>query len=99
MPAWATRHIDALKRGDAVTFRPHGLSMAGLIESGQLVTVVPRANRVPAKGDVVLCKVKGRQYLHLVKAVDHKKGVLIGNNRGDENGWTSLAQVYGFWVP
>lgn len=45
-----------------------------------------------AVGDVVLCKVKGRVFLHLVKAVD-KSRVLIGNNKGYTNGWTGT--VYG----
>lgn len=70
--------------------------MRGLIESGALVTVEPRATRAPAKGDIVLCKVNGQQYLHLVKAEGSGSRYLIGNNRGGINGWTSLEQIYGF---
>ena len=44
------------------------------------------------KKDIVLCKVKGNHYLHLVKAVG-KKRVLIGNNHGHINGWTK--NIYG----
>jgi hypothetical protein len=69
--------------------------MTGLVNSGDLVTVEPRGERLPAKGDIVLCKVMGNQYLHLVKAVDGNR-VQIGNNRGGINGWTSLAQIYGY---
>ena len=31
---WATAHIDSLRRGEAVQFRPRGNSMAGKINSG-----------------------------------------------------------------
>jgi hypothetical protein len=49
-----------------------------------------------SRGDIVLCQVKGHQYVHLVKQLDPvKKLVLIGNNRGRENGWTSYDRVYG----
>lgn len=91
---WATQYIVGLKAGNAVQFRPHGNSMVGIISSGDLVTVEPIQGEDVEVGSVVLCKVKGNEYLHLVKA--KKNGmVLIGNNRGGINGWTSLNQVYG----
>ena len=40
-------------------------------------------------GDVVLCKVNGRHYLHLVKAIQGKR-FQIGNNRGRINGLAGL---------
>lgn len=64
--------------------------MSPKIESGQLVTVEPCETFV--KGDIVLCKVNGKQYLHLVKGVQGDR-YLIGNNKGKINGWTSA--VYG----
>jgi len=45
-------------------------------------------------GDIVLCRVRGREYLHLVKAVQDRR-YLIGNNRGGTNGWVGRAAVYG----
>src|SRR5262245_54907543 len=42
----------------------------------------------------VLCKVNGRQYLHLVKAIDGNR-FQIGNNRGRINGWISAHGIYG----
>jgi hypothetical protein len=42
----------------------------------------------------VLCKVNGRQYLHLVKAVQGGR-FQIGNNRGHVNGWVSASCIYG----
>jgi len=71
--------------------------MTGLINSGDLVTVIPRFDRMPEKGDIALCKVNGNQYLHLVTAVSGKR-VQISNNHGRINGWTSLAQIYGYCV-
>ena len=76
-----------------MSFRPHGNSMADKVESGQLCTVEP-LKEAPEKGDIVLCKVKGRQYLHLVKAVKGGR-FQIGNNKGRINGWVGLASIYG----
>jgi SOS-response transcriptional repressor LexA len=90
--SWATKHIELLKKGTTVQFRPKGNSMSGKIESGQLCTVVPIKVEELSKGDIVLCKVKGNQYLHLVKAIKNNQ-CLIENNKGYENGWTS--QIYG----
>jgi hypothetical protein len=82
--------------GETVRFRPAGSSMAPLIASRDLVTVVPvDATRVEV-GDIVLAKVSGTVYLHLVSAVDPSKGrVQISNNRGRVNGWTNRARVFG----
>lgn len=91
--SWASRHIADLQAGRTVVFRPHGNSMQGRVESGQLCTVAP-LEEPPVPGDVVLCKVNGAQYLHLVKAVQGDR-VQIGNNKGHINGWTSRKQVYG----
>jgi len=68
--------------------------MKGKVNTGDLVTVEPLADRTPQKGDIVLCKVKGRCYLHLVKAVA-KGRFLIGNNRGGTNGWIGSNSIYG----
>ena len=68
--------------------------MRGRIESGQLCTVAPVATHVLNVGDVVLCKVKGHEYLHLIRA---RRGdqFQIGNNRGGINGWISGHAIYG----
>jgi SOS-response transcriptional repressor LexA len=89
---WAESYIAFLQQGTTVSFRPKGHSMAPKVCSGELVTVEPVQLDALSKGDIVLCKVKGKEYLHLVKAVNDGQ-VLIGNNRGRTNGWTS--QVYG----
>lgn len=91
---WAAGHIARLRAGETVSFRPRGHSMRGKIESGQLCTVAPVEPSTIRPGDVVLCKVNGREYLHLVKAVDGSR-FQIGNNRGHINGWIGPAAIYG----
>ncbi len=90
---WATEYIAKLQRGETVQFRPRGHSMRGKIESGQLCTVVPVPEKLQVD-DVVLCKVNGRQYLHLIKAIQGDR-YQIGNNRGRVNGWVSRGGIYG----
>jgi hypothetical protein len=92
---WATNYIAQLQRGETVQFRPRGNSMAGKIESGQLCTVEPVGDPDElAVGDIVLCKVNGAQYLHLVKATQGPR-FQIGNNRGRINGWITAKSIYG----
>jgi hypothetical protein len=68
--------------------------MKGKIESGQLVTVEPLGDRKLQKGDIVLCKVNGSQYLHLIKAIQGDR-YQIGNNIGRINGWIGIGSIYG----
>lgn len=89
--AWADAYVQKLQDGEEVSFRPRGNSMTPKIKSGDLVTVSPDASSLK-KGDIVLCKVKGNQYLHLVTAMDGNR-YQISNNHGFVNGWTS--QIYG----
>src|SRR5438046_654681 len=93
---WATNHIAKLRAGQTVQFRPRGHSMRGRIEAGQLVTVAPAPEKLKV-GDVVLCKVRGAEYLHLIKAVRGDR-YLIGNNRGKINGWTPRSAIFGVCV-
>ncbi len=95
--SWADAYIASLQAGETVQFRPRGNSMQGKIESGQLVTVAPATHPVAA-GSVVLCKVNGSQYLHLVRAVGQDGRYQIGNNKGHVNGWCTAANVYGVVV-
>jgi hypothetical protein len=90
---WASGYIARLSQGETVQFRPRGASMRGRIESGQLCTVVPSKDDLKV-GDVVLCKVNGREYLHLIKAVQGER-YQIGNNRGRINGWVSRNGIFG----
>ncbi len=91
---WATPYIERLRQGETVSFRPRGNSMTGKIDSGQLCTVEPVDPATLKVGDVVLCKVNGREYLHLVKAIQGAR-FQIGNNRGRINGWVSAGAIFG----
>jgi len=92
---WATPYIAKLKNGETVSFRPRGNSMQGKIESGQLCTVEPISDFADLqKGDIVLCKVNGKEYIHLIKAIQGKR-FQIGNNRGRINGWVNTNSIFG----
>lgn len=91
---WATAHIEKLRGGATVSLRPRGNSMSGKIESGQLCTVEPVDHAALTVGDIVLCKVNGREYLHLIKAIQGPR-FQIGNNRGRVNGWVSANAIFG----
>ena len=91
---WATHYIEQLKAGKTVSFRPRGGSMAPKIKSGQLCTVAPVDSAELAVDDIVLCKVRGNEYLHLVKAIQGPR-FQIGNNRGHINGWITATSIFG----
>lgn len=70
--------------------------MVPLIRSRQHVVVAPVDPSKLEVGDIVLARVTGTVYLHLVSAVDQaRKRVQISNNRGRVNGWTSHDRVFG----
>lgn len=83
-------HLEELSKKGITSFRPKGNSMEPRISSGQKVTVV--SGLQIAVDDVVFCRISGRYYVHLVKAIQGNR-FLIGNNHGRINGWTS--QVFG----
>jgi hypothetical protein len=68
------------------------------VESGATVTLTPLGDDGPQVGDIVLVKVHGTVYLHLVKATKgngESRQYQIGNSRGHVNGWASRRSVYG----
>ena len=92
---WATPYIARLREGQTVSFRPRGSSMVPKIHSGQLCTVAPIVDAaVLAVEDIVLCKVRGNEFLHLIKAIQGPR-FQIGNNRGFINGWITANSIYG----
>ncbi len=90
---WAQRAIDDLRDGKETVVIPHGNSMKGLVKSGERVELKPVTEDLKP-GDIVLVRVKGNVYLHLVKAVQGDR-FLIGNNRGGINGWVGSSAIYG----
>jgi hypothetical protein len=91
---WASPYITKLLQGEAVSFRPRGHSMSPKIKSGQLCTVEPVDPAVLQVGDIVLCKVRAAEYLHLIKAIQDGR-FQIGNNRGHINGWIGPKSIFG----
>ena len=88
--------IKDLLDGKITTIKPHGNSMKGKIESGNTVELSPCKPEDLCVGDIVLSKVNGNIYVHLIKAIRKNKNSLqfqIGNNKGGINGWTSI--IYG----
>jgi hypothetical protein len=95
---WANAYIGRLLQGQTTKMRPRGNSMHPRIKSGELVTIEPLENLdTPLrKGDMVLCQVRGSQYVHIISAIRVKMDVTqyqISNNHGKTNGWTS--KVFG----
>ena len=68
--------------------------MTPKVYSGQLVTLQPCATTSLKVDDIVLVRVHGYDYLHLIKAIQGDR-YLIGNNRGHINGWVSKHAIYG----
>jgi SOS-response transcriptional repressor LexA len=93
--SWSKIAISQLQQGKEAKVRPRGHSMTGKVNDGNLVTISPCETDKLEVGDVVLVKVKGAVYLHLIKAKDAQNRFLIGNNRGGINGWASPTAVYG----
>jgi SOS-response transcriptional repressor LexA len=92
--SWAKYAKEGLARGETVQVRPRGHSMKGKVNDGALVTLEPCDPDTLEVGDVVLVRVHGTDYLHLVKAIDRGR-FLIGNNRGGANGWVGQSALFG----
>ena len=85
-----------LRKGETCKVTGIGNSMTPILKSGQSVICEPiKDDTKLGKKDIVLCKVKGHYYLHLIWAVRNDKEYLIGNNHGHPNGWVSRSQIYG----
>ena len=83
----------SIKLGRRVKLKAYGDSMTPLVKHGEIVTVRP-LTVPPQRGDIVLARVNGSWYLHLVSAKRDGQ-VQISNNHGHVNGWTSLKNVVG----
>jgi len=91
---WASAAIELLWQGQVVTLHPRGHSMAGRVNDGDRVTVEPIGERELRVGDGVLVRLHGKEYLHLIKAIQGGR-YQIGNNRGGINGWTGRQAIAG----
>lgn len=69
-----------------------GQSMTPIIKSGETLTF-EKCDEYEI-GDIVFCKVRGRFIdAHKITKKNNKKGYMIANNHGWENGWTRT--IYG----
>jgi len=92
--SWAHHAKEALRRGETVQVRPRGHSMRGKVNDGDLVTLEPCDPDTLSVDDIVLVRVRGTDYLHVVKAINNGR-FLIGNNRGGTNGWVGRHALFG----
>ena len=68
--------------------------MSPRIKAGDRCIVEPVDATEVEVGNIVLCRVRGREYLHLVKAIQDRR-YQIGNNRGHINGWIGPSSIFG----
>src|SRR4051794_34458133 len=92
--SWAKYAIEGLRRGETVKVKPHGNSMRGKVNDGDTVTLEPADPSKLVVGDIVLVRVKGHDYLHLIKAINGAR-FQLGNNRGGISGWVGHKSIYG----
>ena len=86
--------VERLQKGETFVTSEPGNSMTPIIKHRQKHVLAPWVEgSVINIGDIVYCRVKGKLYTHIVKAIDPKKGFQIGNNKGGINGWTKT--IYG----
>jgi hypothetical protein len=95
---WATFAIEKLQKGETVQVKPSGHSMTGRVNHKDLVTLAPCNPDNLQVGDIVLVRVKGNVFLHLIKAIQNHERFLIGNNRGGVNGWVGRNAIYGIAI-
>jgi phage repressor protein C with HTH and peptisase S24 domain len=91
--------IEKLQSGQPVQIRVTGNSMTGKISSGSTVRIEPiPPDATIAVGDIVLARVRGHEYLHLVSAIRGGDEYQISNNHGHVNGWAKRSAIYGRYV-
>jgi len=91
---WVNDALKELAESGHCKIRPHGGSMRGRIESGQLVTIEKVEPSDVLVNDVALVKWNGNYLLHIIIEIREEKAS-IGNNLGKINGWIPLTDVIG----
>jgi hypothetical protein len=95
---WTDIAHKTLINGQSVIVQPRGHSMTGLISDRSQVTLEPYGQDAPGVGDIVLTRVPGRRFRHLVlhRILAQKSGrYLIGNSRGMPDGWVTAQEIFG----
>jgi len=87
---------DLLRQGLIGKITGYGQSMTPILKNGQSVICIPVTDDTElSKNDIVLCKVKGHYYLHLIWSVKTGDRFMIGNNHGRQNGIIGKNNIYG----
>ena len=87
---------EKLREGNVCRVKGIGNSMTPILKSKQDVICIPvTETTILQKRDIVLAKVKGYWYLHIIHAIKNDSLYLIGNNQGHMNGWVSRNGIYG----
>jgi hypothetical protein len=89
-----------LRAGEICKVTGIGNSMTPILKSRQPVICIPVTEETELKKrDIVLCKVNGHFYLHLIWSIKKGKNdtqmFLIGNNHNHANGTISRSQIFG----
>ena len=86
------RVINQLEILGCAHMKVFGNSMLPIIKSGSRLYYETR--EAYEKGDIVFCKI-GSKFIdaHKITKVNKKKGYMISNNNGHDNGWTKT--IYG----
>ena len=84
-----------LMSGEMCYVTGYGNSMTPKLKSGETVIMEPvTSETVLKRGDIVLVKVNGRYYCHLISAIKGNT-FQISNNHKHVNGWVSRNKIYG----
>ncbi|RUM32401.1 MAG: hypothetical protein DSY42_01150 [Aquifex sp.] len=100
MPVSLKKAYEILEREEKVIAIAKGNSMKDYVPNNSIVKIrkfLPEKDTI-RKGTIVLCKVKGKVYLHLVGAVKSygkRKLYRIENARGKVNGWIPEKNIRG----
>lgn len=79
--------ISELAKTGTTIMKVYGNSMTPIIKSGSTLTF-QKCDKYE-KGDVVFCRCRSKFIdAHLITSKDNKRGYLISNNHGHDNGWT-----------
>ena len=88
-----------LRKGKTCKVTGYGQSMTPILKSGQSVICVPvNKETILHKNDIVLCKVKGKYYLHKISAIKNGVSYQISNNHGHVNGTIGKNNIFGVVV-
>ena len=84
-----------LQNGETCIVTGYGNSMTPKLKSGESVIMEPVTEEtILKKGDIVLCKVNGNYYCHLISSI-RGNSYQISNNHKHVNGWISKNNIFG----